>query len=74
MKVLILGGAGFIGVHLTRRLQACGHEVTIVDDFSRGRGDLELAALGVPVLDADLTDPAWLPWSACGTSRRIPRG
>lgn len=58
MKVLILGGAGFIGVHLTRRLQACGHEITIVDDFSRGRGDPELAALGVPVLHADLTDPA----------------
>jgi UDP-glucose 4-epimerase/UDP-glucuronate decarboxylase len=58
VKVLILGGAGFIGVHLTRRLQACGHEVTIVDDFSRGRGDPELAALGVPVLHADLTDPA----------------
>jgi nucleoside-diphosphate-sugar epimerase len=58
MKVLILGGAGFIGVHLTRRLQASGHEITIVDDFSRGRGDTELAALGVPVLHADLTDPA----------------
>ena len=58
MKVLILGGAGFIGVHLTRRLQAAGHEVTIVDDFSRGRDDPELAALGVPVLHADLTDPA----------------
>ena len=58
MKTLILGGAGFIGVHLARRLQAAGHQVTIVDDFSRGRGDPELAALGVPVRHADLTDPA----------------
>lgn len=58
MKTLILGGAGFIGVHLTRRLQAAGHQVTIVDDFSRGRSDPELAALGVPVRHADLTDPA----------------
>lgn len=58
MKILILGGAGFIGVHLARRQLAAGHEVTIVDDFSRGRNDPELAALGVPVLHADLTDRA----------------
>jgi UDP-glucose 4-epimerase/UDP-glucuronate decarboxylase len=58
MRVLVLGGAGFIGVHLTRRLTADGHLVTIVDDFSRGREDPELAALGVPIVHADLTDPA----------------
>jgi nucleoside-diphosphate-sugar epimerase len=57
MKILILGGAGFIGVHLARRLKADGHAVTIVDDFSRGRNDPELAALGVPVRHGDLTDP-----------------
>jgi UDP-glucuronate decarboxylase len=55
VKVLILGGAGFIGLHLARRLRAAGDEVTIVDDFSRGRDDPELAALGVPVRHADLT-------------------
>jgi nucleoside-diphosphate-sugar epimerase len=58
MRNLVLGGAGFIGLHLTRRLLADGHEVTVVDDFSRGRRDPELAALDVPVISADLTDPA----------------
>ncbi|MEV0677724.1 NAD-dependent epimerase/dehydratase family protein [Actinosynnema sp. NPDC050436] len=58
MKALILGGAGFIGLHLARRLLADGHQVGIVDDFSRGRHDPELAALDVPVFSADLTDPA----------------
>ncbi|MGZ4611817.1 MAG: NAD-dependent epimerase/dehydratase family protein, partial [Kineosporiaceae bacterium] len=58
MRALILGGAGFIGVHLARRLAAEGCEVTIVDDFSRGRQDPELEALGLPVVHADLTDPA----------------
>jgi nucleoside-diphosphate-sugar epimerase len=55
MRALVLGGAGFIGVHLTRRLLAAGRSVTIVDDFSRGRQDDELARLDVPVVHADLT-------------------
>lgn len=57
MKILVLGGAGFIGLHLTRRLLRDGHAVTIVDDFSRGRDDPELAAMNVPVMHADLTNP-----------------
>jgi UDP-glucose 4-epimerase/UDP-glucuronate decarboxylase len=57
MKALVLGGAGFIGVHMTRRLVADGHDVTVVDDFSRGRNDPELSELNVPVISADLTDP-----------------
>ncbi|SEG73396.1 UDP-glucose 4-epimerase/UDP-glucuronate decarboxylase [Nonomuraea solani] len=58
MRVLLLGGAGFIGLHLARRLRADGHDVTVVDDFSRGRRDRALAELAVEVRSADLTDPA----------------
>ena len=35
-SVLITGGAGFIGSHLTERLLAEGHNITVVDDLSRG--------------------------------------
>jgi nucleoside-diphosphate-sugar epimerase len=56
MRVLVLGGAGFIGLHLARRLVAEGNEVTIVDDFSRGHADDEIVQLGVPVVHADLTE------------------
>jgi UDP-glucose 4-epimerase len=37
MKVLITGGAGFIGSHLSERLIAEGHAVTALDDLSTGR-------------------------------------
>ena len=34
MRVLVTGGAGFLGSHLTERLVADGHRVTILDDFN----------------------------------------
>ena len=37
MRVLLTGGAGFIGSHVAEHLLARGHEVIVVDDLSSGK-------------------------------------
>lgn len=37
MKILITGGAGFVGSHLADKLIEQGHEITVIDDLSTGR-------------------------------------
>lgn len=37
MKILITGGAGFVGSHLADKLIGEGHEITVIDDLSTGR-------------------------------------
>lgn len=44
-KILITGGGGFIGYHLAKKLQNNGHEICLVDNFSRGKLDLDLKKL-----------------------------
>ncbi len=37
MRILVTGGAGFIGSHLAEKLVGLGHEVIVLDDLSTGR-------------------------------------
>jgi UDP-glucose 4-epimerase len=46
MRILITGGAGFIGSHLTDRLVADGHQITILDNLATGRRENLSAHLG----------------------------
>ena len=65
MRILVTGGAGFIGSHLTDRLVADGHQITILDNLATGRkenlsahldGDsvnfIEGSILDLPLLDS----------------------
>jgi len=38
-NILVTGGAGFIGSHVTEALINCGHDVTVLDDLSGGFRD-----------------------------------
>ncbi len=43
LKVMITGGAGFIGMHLAKHLVSEGNKVVILDNFSRAKMDYDLA-------------------------------
>lgn len=59
MRVLVAGGAGYIGSHTCKRLAEAGHTVVIYDDLSRGHREAALL-LGLPLVVADLADRARL--------------
>ena len=39
MKVLVAGGAGYIGSHICVELLQANHEVVVIDDFSNSRSE-----------------------------------
>lgn len=58
MKVIVTGGAGFIGSHVTKLLLDLNHQVTIVDNLSHGHK--ESIDSRVNFIEADLSDQARL--------------
>jgi UDP-glucose 4-epimerase len=56
MRILVTGGAGFIGSNVVDRFVALGHDVTVFDNLSSGRREFVPAAARLVV--GDLTDAA----------------
>ena len=54
-KVLVTGGAGFIGSHAVYRLAELGHQVVVVDDLRSGR--LANLPSGVTLYETDIASP-----------------
>jgi UDP-glucose 4-epimerase len=56
VRILVTGGAGFIGSHVADGFRAQGHEVAVVDDLSAGnRANLDPA---IKLYQRDIRDPA----------------
>ena len=60
MRILVTGGAGFLGSHLIDRLMSAGHEVICLDNFYTGNKGNVLKWLGNPYFELirhDITEP-----------------
>ncbi|WMI99328.1 NAD-dependent epimerase/dehydratase family protein [Pseudomonas chlororaphis subsp. aurantiaca] len=65
--ILITGGAGFIGSHLTDALLAKGYSVRILDDLSTGKpGNLPLDNPRVELIEGDVADAALVAQAMSG--------
>ncbi|WP_248965727.1 NAD-dependent epimerase/dehydratase family protein [Sphaerisporangium perillae] len=81
MRLLVTGGAGFIGSTLVDRLLADGHEVAVVDDLSSGERENLTGAVRSPrfrLHELDVRDPAlsglmaeWRPEVVCHLAAQI---
>ena len=55
-RVIVTGGAGFIGSNLIKRLLQEGNQVVSLDNYSTGKKENEIEQEGVKYFDVDLSD------------------
>ena len=67
MRVLVTGGAGFIGSHISNRLLSEGHEVRVIDNLATGRRS-NLAAIEseIELVEGDIRDLEQITAAAAG--------
>ena len=58
MRVLVTGGAGFIGSHFAKRLRAAGDDVRVLDKLTYSGNPANLDGTGIDVVVADICDAA----------------
>jgi len=62
MKVVVTGGAGFIGSHLVDLLMSLGNDIVVLDNFSTGRAENLKQVIGkIDLVECDLSVPgSWI--------------
>src|SRR5262245_40252870 len=60
MRVLITGGAGFIGSHLAERLLASDHHLLVLDNFVTGRRDNLTAHPRLTLVEGSIADGSFV--------------
>ncbi len=66
MKILVTGGAGFIGSHFVKRLLAAGEEVVVLDKLTYSGNRANLAGCDAEFLEGDICDPSAVAEAAAG--------
>ena len=66
MRVLVTGGAGFIGSHFVKRLLAAGEDVVVLDKLTYAGNPANLEELDVELIVGDIADPDAVGAAAAG--------
>ena len=66
MRVLVTGGAGFIGSHFAKRLKAAGDDVRVLDKLTYSGNPANLEGTGIELVVADICDAEAVAEAAAG--------
>ena len=66
MRVLVTGGAGFIGSHFAKRLRAAGDDVRVLDKLTYSGNPANLDGTGIELVAADICDADAVAEAAAG--------
>ena len=66
MKILVTGGAGFIGSHFAKRLTVAGDSVVVLDKLTYAGNPRNLEGFEIPLVVGDIADPEAVACAAAG--------